>query len=205
MKRPRFAERDVVRVLVLFGLTIVGPATAADIAVWVYLVPPAESPPLYGNQYSEPFQLDYLRRGRGNRPVIAPASQPDGLGNRRFLRQPPVFHACLRTADAVAWEQDVPGGTPAWEPVEVDVSRHVHGKTGVRLSFRLIDKRGVSNFGVRWRVSELQTQGLRLKAKLSEPRTWQVSRQGTFETGFGAGAAGQLVDHFSARKRRNET
>ena len=33
----------------------------AKIAVWVYLVPPTESPPRYGSLYSEPSRLDYLR------------------------------------------------------------------------------------------------------------------------------------------------
>jgi hypothetical protein len=36
-------------------------AGAAGINVWVYLVPPSESPPKYGSQYSEPFRLDYYR------------------------------------------------------------------------------------------------------------------------------------------------
>lgn len=34
-------------------------AAQAGIAVTVYLVPPSESPPQYGSQYSEPFRLDY--------------------------------------------------------------------------------------------------------------------------------------------------
>jgi hypothetical protein len=36
-------------------------AAEAGIDVWVYLVPPSESPPKYGNRYSEPFRLDYVR------------------------------------------------------------------------------------------------------------------------------------------------
>ena len=36
-------------------------AREADIDVWAYLVPPSESPPLYGTRYSEPFRLDYVR------------------------------------------------------------------------------------------------------------------------------------------------
>jgi hypothetical protein len=36
-------------------------AAQAGIEVWVYLVPPSESPPKYGSQYSEPFRLDYRR------------------------------------------------------------------------------------------------------------------------------------------------
>jgi hypothetical protein len=38
-------------------------ASEAGIEVWVYLVPPSESPPMYGTQYSEPFRLDYVRWG----------------------------------------------------------------------------------------------------------------------------------------------
>jgi hypothetical protein len=36
-------------------------AAGAGIEVWVYLVPPSESPPQYGPQSSEPFRLDYHR------------------------------------------------------------------------------------------------------------------------------------------------
>jgi hypothetical protein len=38
-------------------------ARKAGLEVWVYLVPPSESPPQYGTQYSEPFRLDYRRWG----------------------------------------------------------------------------------------------------------------------------------------------
>ena len=36
-------------------------AAQANIQVWVYLVPPTESAPKYGDLYSEPFRLDYGR------------------------------------------------------------------------------------------------------------------------------------------------
>ena len=36
-------------------------ARNAGIDTWVYLVPPSESPPIYGTRYSEPFRLDYPR------------------------------------------------------------------------------------------------------------------------------------------------
>jgi hypothetical protein len=91
----------------------------------------------------------------------------------------------LLVDDVVAWEQDVAGGTPGWQPVEVEIGPHVAGKTSVRLAFRLIDKRGVGNFGVRWRVDALRADGLKLGADVNEPLAWQVSRQGAFETGFG--------------------
>ncbi|MHB8900933.1 MAG: hypothetical protein ACYC6Y_19470, partial [Thermoguttaceae bacterium] len=96
----------------------------------------------------------------------------------------------------VAWEEDVAGGELQWERMEVDVSRLVQGKSRVRLALRLIDKRGVSNFGVRWRVGELAADGLRLGAGLDEQAGWQVSRQGAFESGFAADPkAGQRRFH----------
>ena len=36
-------------------------AREKHINVWITLVPPTESPPLYGDAYSEPFRLDYKR------------------------------------------------------------------------------------------------------------------------------------------------
>src|ERR1051325_7224475 len=39
-------------------------ARKSKIKVWVTLVPPSESPPQYGNNYSEPFRLDYERGGK---------------------------------------------------------------------------------------------------------------------------------------------
>ena len=36
-------------------------AQNAGIDTWVYLVPPTESPPIYGTRYSEPFRLNYMR------------------------------------------------------------------------------------------------------------------------------------------------
>lgn len=38
-------------------------ARARGIKVWVTIVPPTESPPIWGSQYSEPFRLDYARWG----------------------------------------------------------------------------------------------------------------------------------------------
>jgi hypothetical protein len=49
----------------------------------------------------------------------------------------------------VVWEEDVAGGTKQWQEVVVDVSEFVRGKEAVTVAFRLFDKKGVSNFGVR--------------------------------------------------------
>jgi hypothetical protein len=96
----------------------------------------------------------------------------------------------------VVWEEDVAGGSPTWHKVAVDVTRHVRGKTHVTLAFRLLDKKAVSNFGVRWRVGELRAENLQLVAELNEPQKWKVSRQGAFETGFDStGKIGQRRFH----------
>jgi hypothetical protein len=73
-----------------------------------------------------------------------------------------------------------------WHKVSVDVAKYVKGKTNVTLAFRLLDKKGVSNFGVRWRVDQLRGENLQLAADMSQSQKWQVSRQGAFETGFGS-------------------
>ncbi len=291
-------------------------AREAGIAVWVYLVPPSESPPSYGTHYSEPYRLDYLRwaeeiaRLSLEQPNLTAWVIDDFHANRQFftpdyVRQmqeraktinpqlaflPLLYYDDLRSTfitdyrqaidgvvvaylqdreeidwawavlndaavpvpgelsypwdkpsktgdfvaagqmaevstagrhqirfrqrddftadtagfhfkqllvdDEVVWEEDVAGGTPQWQSVEVDVTAQVQAKKNVRLTFRLIDKRGVSNFGVRWRLGELRTDGLRLGAELTQAATWQVTRQGEFETGFAAdGKAGQRRFH----------
>ncbi len=291
-------------------------ARETGIAVWVYLVPPSESPPNFGRWYSEPFRLDYLRwaeeiaRLSKEHPNLTAWVIDDFGANRRFftldyVRQMqqrakqvnpqlaflpllysddlqgtfvPDYHEVIDGAvvaylldreeidwawavlndatvavpgelsypwnvpskageyvaaaqaakvlpagkhlirfrerddftaetagyhfkqllidDEVVWEQDVAGGSPKWQPIEIDVSRQVQGKKTARVGFRLIGKRGVSNFGVRWRVSDLETEGLQLGAGLDEAGTWQVARQGAFETGFAADPrAGQRRFH----------
>ena len=283
-------------------------AADAGIDVWVYLVPPSESPPAYGTQYSEPFRLDYVRWGqeiarlsldhpnltawviddfyanagfftpkylrnmqaeakrinprlaflpllyfpdvRGkfvqdyrevvDGVVIAylqdreeidwmwavlndesaglpgelsyPWNEPSRAGDFvaatqatkvlagekhviQFREQDDFAAATagyhfkqLLVNDAVVWEEDVAGGKPGWQKVSVDVTQQVRGKDQVTIAFRMIDKKGVSNFGVRWRVDQLQVDGLRLGADLAEPGKWKVTKQGAFEAGFGEGA-----------------
>lgn len=86
----------------------------------------------------------------------------------------------------VVWEEDVAGGTPAEREITVDVTKQVRSKQAVTLSFRMLDKKGVSNFGVRWLLRDLKVEGLQLSADLTEPQKWQVQARGVFETGFGA-------------------
>jgi hypothetical protein len=86
----------------------------------------------------------------------------------------------------VVWEDDVAGGTNDWREIEAELSGF--GRTGTNsltVSFRLLDKKGVGNFGVRWRVRDLAVEGLQLSASLSDPAKWQVEQRGAFDAGFG--------------------
>ena len=85
----------------------------------------------------------------------------------------------------VVWEEDVAGGTNAWRQVAVDVSSAARGSTNLTLAFRLLDKKGVSNFGVRWAVKVLYAGGLGLATRLDSPQLWKVSQRGPFDAGFG--------------------
>jgi hypothetical protein len=85
----------------------------------------------------------------------------------------------------VAWEEDVAGGNNAWKEVAVDVPAAAQRSTNLTIAFRLLDKKGVGNFNVRWQVKDLEAQGLALAAGLDRPHLWQVSQQGAFEAGFG--------------------
>jgi hypothetical protein len=96
----------------------------------------------------------------------------------------------------VVWEEDVAGGSPAWRKIAVDVTEHVRGRTSVIIAFRLFDTQAVSNFGVRWHLSELRGENLEFVADLTEPDKWKVERQGAFKAGFSAVAqSGQRRFH----------
>ncbi len=280
-------------------------AREAGIDVWVYLVPPSESPPQYGSQYSEPFRLDYPRWAEeiarlsvehtnltawvmddfyANHSLFTPAYLRDLRARAQRLNPHLAFYplmyfneiqskfvedyravidgvvvaylqdreeiertwAMLNDADvtapgefshpwntpsqagdfvmaslqakvlpadryrlrfrerddftgptagyhfkqvlvdgSVVWEDDVAGGSPEGRQIDVEVSQPARGKANVTLAFRLIDKKGVSNFGVRWRLSNLHAVGLTPAADFAQPQKWNVTRQGAFDTGFG--------------------
>jgi hypothetical protein len=85
----------------------------------------------------------------------------------------------------VVWEEDVAGGTAGPREVSVDLGDRGKGKAKVTVAFRMLDKSGVGNFGVRWRLADLRADGLQLAADLREPRKWRAEHRGAFETGFG--------------------
>lgn len=281
-------------------------AAEVGIEVWVYLVPPSESPPMYGSQYSEPFRLDYYRWAEeiarlslkhpnltawviddfyANRAFFTPAylgefqrrskainprlaflplmyfdeirakfvedyrevidgvvvaylqdrdeiewtwavlndeavvppgelGYPWGAPSRAgdfvtasqaakvlpadryifqfrerddFTGETAGYHFKQLLVDGVVvWEEDVAGGPVAWRKITVDVTPHVRRKSSVTLAFRLLDKKGVSNFGVRWHLNGVRSENLQLTADLAEPGKWEVERQGAFEAGFGS-------------------
>jgi hypothetical protein len=283
-------------------------AAQAGIEVWVYLVPPSESPPTYGSQYSEPFRLDYSRWAEeiarlslkhpnltawviddfyANREFFTPAylrefqrrskainprlaflplmyfdemrakfvedyrevidgvvvaylqdrdeiewtwailndaavvppgelGYPWGTPSRAgdfvmasqsakvlpadryvlhfrerddFTGETAGYHFKQLLVDGVVvWEEDVARGQATWCKIAADVTPQVRGKSNVTLGFRFLDKKGVSNFGVRWHLSGLRAENLQLAADVAEPRDWEVARQGAFQAGFGGGA-----------------
>lgn len=91
----------------------------------------------------------------------------------------------LLVDDTVVWEADVAGLPRTWKAQQVDLSPWTTNKNLVELSFRLYDKQGVSNFGVRWRVSDLQYLGMSVGFGFNDPERWRVRVNGPFETGFG--------------------
>jgi hypothetical protein len=96
------------------------------------------------------------------------------------------YHFKQVTLDgAVVWEQDVAGGPPTGQSIDLDLTGRVAGKRDVTVGFRLVDKKGVGNFGVRWRVSDLHGDGLRLASDSVQARQWQVEKRGAFAASFG--------------------
>ena len=85
----------------------------------------------------------------------------------------------------VVWEEDVAGGKTSWQWIRVEVTEQVRGKSRITLAFRMIDKQGVSNFGVRWHLGDIRAENLQLIADASRPQKWTVDRRGAFESGFG--------------------
>jgi hypothetical protein len=87
----------------------------------------------------------------------------------------------------VVWEEDAAGGTNGWREVKVDLPSFDVGTVKPELAFRLFDKQGVSNFGLRWELADLKVEGFDIPARLDQPQNWTVKRRGAFEAGFGEG------------------
>ncbi len=96
----------------------------------------------------------------------------------------------------IVWEEDVAGGSPGWRQVNVDATDALRSATNATVAFRLLDKNGVSNFGVRWQIRDLRAENLRFTADLAQPQNWTAKFQGPFQTGFGhSPSGGQRLFH----------
>jgi hypothetical protein len=89
----------------------------------------------------------------------------------------------------VIWEEDVAGGTNGWREVSVPVPASAlaspAGGANIMLGFRMLDKKSVGNFGIRWQLANLSADGVKLSAPFSKPERWESKKQGAFEAGFG--------------------
>ena len=103
-----------------------------------------------------------------------------------FLGATSGYHFKQVTVDgAVVWEQDVAGGTKGWEQVDLDLTGRAPAGANVSLAFRLVERKGVGNFGVRWRIRYLHADGLRLSSTAFTSPRWKVDKSGAFVAGFG--------------------
>ena len=116
----------------------------------------------------------------GDRQVVRFSQQNDSAGPATGYH----FKQLLVDGEVV-WEEDVGGKKPKQREVTVDVSRYTSGKANVNLAFRLFEKKPVWNFSTRWRLMDLQTEGLEPAADFREPQKWQASHRGGLEAGFG--------------------
>ncbi len=140
-----------------------------------------------GHPWSTPSQAGDFIRASQSAAVLPGAIQQIRFRERDdFTGNTAGYHfKQLLINGAVAWEEDVAGGSNTWREVTVDVADAARGTTNLTVAFCLLDKKGVSNFGVRWQVKDLQVEGLKLAAGLDQPQQWKVSQRGAFEAGFG--------------------
>ncbi len=87
----------------------------------------------------------------------------------------------------VVWSEDVAGGSREWHDVAVELPS-LAGRERAELTFRVLDAKGVSNFGVGWRLTDLDLEGLDSGFGLDACDRWRVAKRGAFEVGFGDGA-----------------
>lgn len=77
----------------------------------------------------------------------------------------------------VVWERDVSGGTTEWEHVSVDVSAQTSGAPSATVSFRLLEKRGVTNFPVHVSLDSMTLSGSPIDD--DSPYAWSTTQVGT--------------------------
>jgi hypothetical protein len=173
---------------VIDGVVAAYPQSAQEIErAWTIFndVPIAEPCELTFPHYTPSLEGDFAMvtqsaTASGNRQSLTFLEQDDFAGptSGYHFKQ-------LLVNGTVAWEEDVAGGTNGWTKIHVDVSDQVHSASNVSIAFRLLDKKGVSNFGVHWRLKDLRAEGLKLSATLDTPAQWKLEQRSSFEAGFG--------------------
>ena len=78
------------------------------------------------------------------------------------------------------WDQDVASDADlVWVERSIDLTSHLQGKSGTTITFRLYEKKGVSNFGIRMSVSGLEATGFTIDdSDFARNTGWSFSGQG---------------------------
>jgi hypothetical protein len=86
----------------------------------------------------------------------------------------------------VVWETDVAADAAlAWTERAFDLTPHLAGKTHATLAFRLFDKKGVTNFGIRVSFAELESTGFVIEnAEFTATTGWSFASQGPGATSY---------------------
>ncbi len=96
----------------------------------------------------------------------------------------------LRVDDEVVWEEDAGGQDDA--EATVDLSEAVAGKDEIKLALGVFDKKGVGNYAVRARFSDLRVKGIQIPdADLSDSDSWAQDLAGAFQVQFSPGYEGE--------------
>lgn len=93
----------------------------------------------------------------------------------------------LLVDDWTVWDQDVASDADlAWVERTFDLSRYVKGKSVVTITFRLYDKKGVTNFGIRASIAGLEGTGFRVENPGFTSQTgWSFSTRGPGSARYG--------------------
>jgi hypothetical protein len=84
------------------------------------------------------------------------------------------------------WERDVASDAAlAWVERSFDLTPHLKGKSAATIAFRLYDKKGVTNFGIRVSIADLRTSGFSIaNAGFTKDTAWTFATQGPGSAGY---------------------
>jgi len=84
------------------------------------------------------------------------------------------------------WERDVASDAAlAWVERSFDLTPHLEGRSAATIAFRLYDKKGVTNFGIRVSIADLRTSGFSIaNAGFTKDTAWTFATQGPGSAGY---------------------